>query len=190
MITVNNIPISNEVAGHETPHSDQLIRMEPVSIRPAREKDLPRILAIYNHEVMTSTATYDTQPRTPLEHHAWFTHHGDSHPVFVAGTAGSIDGWASLSPWSDRAAYGKSAEVSVYVAEEARRRGIGRALLQALIDAGRAHEHHALLARISSDNDASIRLHAALGFFVAGTLKEVGVKFGRLLDVTIMELLL
>ncbi len=161
-----------------------------VSIRGAREEDLPRILAIYNHEVTSSTATYDTQPRTPLEHRAWFTHHDDSHPVLVAVTPRGVDGWASLSPWSDRAAYGKSVEVSVYVAEEARRRGIGRALLQALVDAGRAREHHALLARISADNDASIRLHAALGFFVVGTLKEVGVKFGRLLDVCIMELLL
>ena len=161
-----------------------------VSIRVAREEDLPRILAIYNHEVRVSTATYDTQPRTPLEHRAWFKHHGDSNPVLVAEAATGVLGWASLSPWSDRAAYGKSAEVSVYVAEEARRRGIGRALLEALIEAGRECGHHALLARISADNEASIRLHAELGFFVAGTLQEVGMKFGRLLDVCIMELLL
>jgi L-amino acid N-acyltransferase len=161
-----------------------------IILRPAREEDLPEILAIYNHEVVTSTATYDTQPRTALEHHAWFRHHGDAHPVLVAEDAVGVRGWASLSPWSDRAAYGKSAETSVYVAEQARRTGIGRALLQALIDAGRERGHHALLARISADNEASIRLHAQLGFFVAGTLKEVGMKFGRLLDVCIMELLL
>ncbi len=161
-----------------------------LTLRPAREDDLPRILDIYNHEVVVSTATYDTQPRTPLEHRAWFSHHGGAHPVLVAEAPAGVCGWSSLSPWSDRAAYGKSAEVSVYVAEEARRRGIGRALLQALIDAGRELGYHALLARISADNEASIRLHAELGFFVAGTLKEVGTKFGRLLDVCIMELLL
>lgn len=101
-----------------------------------------------------------------------------------------MHGWASLSPWSDRAAYAKTVEVSVYVAEEHRRRGVGRRLLQALVAAGRAHGHHSLLARISADNDASIRLHARLGFTVAGTLHEVGTKFGRVLDICIMELLL
>lgn len=70
------------------------------------------------------------------------------------------------------------------------RGGIGRLLLQALVDAARECGHHALLARVSSDNTASIDLHARLGFLVVGTLKEVGVKFDRVLDVTIMELLL
>ncbi len=160
------------------------------SVRAAQEKDLPRIRAIYNREVLVSTATYDTKPRSAAEQRAWFGIHGGKHPVLVAEQDGVICGWASLSPWSDRAAYDTSVEVSVYVAEEWRRRGIGRLLLQALIDAGRAHGHHALLARISADNTASIELHAALGFFVAGTLKEVGIKFGRLLDVCIMELIL
>jgi L-amino acid N-acyltransferase YncA len=81
-------------------------------------------------------------------------------------------------------------EVSVYVARESRRNGVGRRLLQALITAARERGHHAVLSRISVDNEASIRLHAALGFSTVGTLKEVGVKFGRLLDVAIMELLL
>jgi phosphinothricin acetyltransferase len=81
-------------------------------------------------------------------------------------------------------------EVSVYVAVEHRGRGIGKQLLQALVEAGRAQGHHALLGRISSDNTVSIRLHESLGFSVVGVLKEVGFKFGRWLDVSIMELLL
>ncbi len=163
---------------------------DELTVRDAREEDLPRIRAIYNHEVQSSTATYDTRPRTAAEQRAWFAMHGGSHPVLVAERDGAVCGWASLSPWSDRAAYRRTVEVSVYVAEEWRRRGIGRSLLVALIDAGRAHRHHALIARISSDNTASIALHAALGFEVAGTLKEVGVKFGRMLDVCVMELIL
>ncbi len=161
-----------------------------IVVRAAREADLPRIREIYNHEVLTSTATYDTQQRTEAEQRIWFARHGGPHPVFVAEKGAAICGWASLSPWSDRAAYGRSAEVSEYVAVEWRRRGIGRKLLETLIDAARAHRHHALLARISADNAASIAMHAALGFFVAGTLKEVGIKFGRMLDVCIMELIL
>jgi L-amino acid N-acyltransferase len=162
-----------------------------ITIRPAEPRDLARILEIYNREDFVSTATYDTQPRTMGEQRKWFSVHGTTHPVLVAQSADSVVcGWGSLSPWSDRAAYGKSVEVSVYVAEESRRAGIGRQILRALIDAGRGRGFHALLSRISADNEASVRLHENLGFFLAGTLKEVGVKFGRTLDVVIMELLL
>ena len=161
-----------------------------IQIRTAAHADLPGILSIYNREVLVSTATYDTVPRTEAEHRTWFSVHGPDYPVFVADLDGAVIGWASLSPWSDRAAYARSAEVSEYVDEEHRRMGVGRRLLQKLIDAGRAHGYHALLARISADNEASVRLHAQLGFFVAGTLREVGEKFGRTLDVCIMELII
>jgi len=164
--------------------------MPALAIRAAVHEDLPRILEIYNREVLVSTATYDTVPRADDEHRRWFALHGEHHPVLVAESDALVCGWASLSPWSDRAAYAKTVEVSVYVAEEHRRRGIGRRLLQALVEAGRAHGHHSLLARISADNAASVRLHAECGFTVVGTLHEVGTKFGRLLDVCIMELLI
>jgi L-amino acid N-acyltransferase YncA len=159
-------------------------------IRTAANGDLPRILSIYNHEVLVSTATYDTVPRTETEHRTWFSVHGPEYPVLVADLDGVVIGWASLSPWSDRAAYSRTAEVSAYVDEKHRGMGIGGRLLQALVEAGRARGFHALLARISADNEASVRLHSRLGFSMAGTLREVGEKFGRTLDVCIMELLI
>jgi len=161
-----------------------------IEIRTANHGDLPRILSIYNHEVRVSTATYDTIPRTEAEHRTWFSIHGSDYPVLVADLDGEVIGWASLSPWSDRAAYSRTAEVSEYVDEDHRRKGVGRRLLEELIQAGRARGYHALLARISADNEASIRMHAELGFSVAGTLREVGEKFGRILDVCIMEMLI
>jgi phosphinothricin acetyltransferase len=161
-----------------------------IVVRAARTADLGRILEIYNHEVLHSTATYDTEPRTMAEQEKWFAHHGGAHPVFVAEAGSTVLGWASLSPWSDRAAYDRSAETSVYTAEEARGKGVGRRLLQELIDAGRQAGHHALLARISADNTVSVHLHEVLGFTTVGLLKEVGFKFGRMLDVCIMELVL
>ena len=122
---------------------------ELTTVRPAGRADLPRILSIYNHEILFSTATYDTKPRTECEHEQWFAHHDSARPVLVAESDQEVCGWASLSPWSDRPAYDSSVEVSVYVAEEHRSKGIGRQLLQALIEAGRTQGHHALLGRIS-----------------------------------------
>ncbi len=163
---------------------------ELISIRPARASDLPRILSIYNREVLVSTATYDTRVRTPAEHAQWFAQHDAAHPVLLAAAGRKVVGWASLSPWSDRPAYGRSVEVSVYVDEESRGRGIGKRLLKALVDAAGPLGHHAILARISADNMVSVHLHESLGFTLAGTLREVGYKFDRVLDVSIMELLL
>jgi L-amino acid N-acyltransferase len=166
------------------------VASELISIRPARASDLPRILSIYNREVRVSTATYDTRPRTPAEHTRWFARHDAAHPVLVAGAGRAVAGWASLSPWSDRPAYGRSVEVSVYVDGKSRGRGIGARLLKALVDAAGPLGHHAILARISADNAVSVRLHESLGFELVGTLKEVGYKFDRVLDVSILEMLL
>ncbi len=161
-----------------------------MTIRDAHAGDLFRINEIYTQAVRATTATFDTEPGTMEERTAWFGRHGSAHPVLVAEEGGAVLGWASLSPYSDRAAYGRTVEDSVYVDEGCRGRGIGKALLGALLDRARQLGHHAVIARIAQDNPASMRLHEAAGFFAAGTLKEVGVKFGKVLDVHFLELLL
>jgi L-amino acid N-acyltransferase len=161
-----------------------------MTVRDAAPADAPRVLEIYNQAVAGTTATFDTRPRTPVEQEEWSARHVGAHPVLVAADGARVTGWASLSAYSDRAAYDRTVEISVYVAEEDRRRGAGRLLMEAVIARARELGHHAILARITTENLVSIRLHETLGFFHVGALREVGVKFGRLLDVELMELLL
>jgi phosphinothricin acetyltransferase len=157
-------------------------------IRPATLQDQPGILEIYNESVLNSTATFDTDPRTPEKQLEWFNRHKANHPILVAEENGRIAGWASLSPWSDRCAYDSTVEVSVYLAPEQRGKGLGFQLLQQVTEAGRKAGNHTILSRISSDNLASIRIHEKAGYSTVGTMKEVGFKFGRFLDVVMMQI--
>ena len=158
-----------------------------VRIRRAVPSDVPAINGIYNEAVRTTTATFDLHPRALAQARRWFHQHGPHRPVLVAASAGSIVGWASLSDWSDRPAYAATAEVSVYVASEWRGRGIGRRLLGALLRRGDAVGLHSLLARVAEGNPASLRLHRSAGFRSVGVMREVGVKFGRRLDVHLLQ---
>lgn len=157
------------------------------ALRPAADTDLPAITAIYNQSVLRETGTFDTEPKTLEQQREWFAQHGASHPVLVAEEGGKVVGWASVSPYSARCAYARTAEVSVYVDEAARGRGLGGALLDGILDAGRAAGIHEILARITEGNEASLRLHAAKGFLEAGLLRRVGEKFGKVLDVRILQ---
>jgi phosphinothricin acetyltransferase len=160
-----------------------------LKIRPATPGDLEPIREIYNDAIQNTVATFDTVPKSPDDQEKWFGDHAPRHPVIVAELEGRVVGWASLSRWSERPAYADTAEVSVYVAEGHRGRHIGHALLDALIKAGREAAFHTLVSRIVQGSDASIRMHEALGFAHVGVLREAGRKFGRLLDVTIMQII-
>lgn len=158
-------------------------------IRPATHADLPGVLEIYNDAVLKTTASYDYEPRT-LEHRTqWFEERQrDGYPIFVAADAsGAVVGWSALNPYHARIGYRFTAENSVYVAESVRGQGIGKLLLDPLIDAARTRGLHAIIAVIDAENEASIRLHAKFGFEKVGYFKEVGFKFGRWLDVVYME---
>ena len=161
-----------------------------VTIRPALSADLEAITGIYNDAVLTTTATFDTEPRGLREQIAWFGSHGGRFAILVAEDAGVVVGWASLSRWSDRAAYDGTGETSVYVHAQRRRDGIGRALMVALIESAKQADFHTLIARIAGESTGSLRLHEGLGFENIGTMKEVGRKFGRLLDVHMLQKML
>ena len=144
--------------------------------------------AIYNDAVARTTGTFDTEPRTWTQADAWFSRHDARHPVLVADNNGTVVAWASLSPWSDRGGYARTSEASVYVAEAARGQGLAGTMLDELLRLGRAMGTAQVLARISTDNEASLRLHARRGFVEVGRLRRVGEKFGRVLDVQILQL--
>jgi phosphinothricin acetyltransferase len=163
---------------------------ETFIIRKAAISDLDSIRAIYNEAILTTTATFDTEPKSADERLRWFKSHDERHPIVVAESDGMVVGWASLSCWSDRPAYNDTAETSFYVKSEHRNRGIGRKLKQAIIEEAQNLKYHTLIARIAGESDASRHLNESFGFVYVGTLKEVGKKFGKLLDVHILQKIL
>jgi phosphinothricin acetyltransferase len=164
--------------------------MHDLTIRPAAESDASAIAAIYNHYVRTSTATFDTQERSLPDQLTWIEQHADPFPALVAENSDGVIAWGALSPWGTRCAYRHTVEISVYVAADIAGQGIGPALTEVLI--GRATElrHHAIISQIVHENDRSLSMARRLGFEHMGTLREVGRKFDRWLDVVLMELVL
>jgi phosphinothricin acetyltransferase len=160
-----------------------------IQLRAATEKDLASILDIYNEAVLNTTATFDTEPRSLEKQRAWFFSHKKIHPVLVAEDNGTVLGWASLSPWSDRCAYDTTVEISVYIHKDHRGRGLGSRLLEEVIRLGKNLEIHTVLSRITQGNETSIHIHERCGFKTIGVMKEVGYKFNRFLDVHMMQLI-
>ena len=158
-------------------------------VRDARPDDLDAIFEIYNHEVLHGTATFDTEPRVRGRDDGWLSERDATrHPVVVAVAGDDVAGWASLSAWSPRGAYARTAEASVYVRAADRGRGVGHALLAELVERGRAAGLGVILARIAEANAASVGLFESFGFGHIGTQRRCGEKFGRVLDVELMDL--
>lgn len=164
--------------------------MEQPVIRQAVGGDARAIADIYNHYIRSSTATFDTVEKTAAERREWLSQRGASHPVLVAEDAGRVIGWGALSPWSARPAWGRTCEVAVYLAPDARGAGLGQRMLDALIERASEAGHHALISQIVGENVASLAMTERAGFERVGVLREVGWKFDRWLDVIIMELVL
>jgi phosphinothricin acetyltransferase len=162
----------------------------PLELRPAERRDADAIRTIYNREVLGTTVTFDMVPRSLDDQVRWIDEHSGGHPAVVAVREGRVVGFGSLSPYRARPAYSTSVENSVYVDESARGTGVGRAVLEELVRLGQAHGFHAVFARVVGGHTASIALHRACGFWEVGVEREVGRKFGKWLDVVLMQRLL
>ena len=184
-------------AGARTSAPSSLKRVEPVAasgaieVRLARAVDAEAIRTIYNAEVTGSTVTFDMVPRTLEEQLAWLASHDGAHPAIVAtGPSGRIVGFGSLSPYRPRPAYRTTVEDSVYVDRALRGAGVGRILLEELVSLAQLHGFHAVMARIVGGHETSIGLHRSCGFELVGIEREVGRKFGKWLDVALMQCLI
>lgn len=169
-----------------------------VSLRAAARGDAEAMRAIYNHEVENFTTTLDMVPRSLTEQRAWIAARSGAFEAIVAvlggseGSAesGTVVGFAALSPYKDRPAYRPTVENSVYVSRAHSRLGIGRRLMDRLIDDARDSGFHSMIARVEASGDASLKLHRSCGFELIGIEREVGRKLGRWLDMATLQLML
>ena len=163
---------------------------EPVSVRPAAETDVPAITRIYNQGIVDRVATLETAERDEGERGAWLAARETRHPVVVAERGGAVVGWGALNSFNPRPAYRHVADISVYVEREARGTGVGRALLERLVEVAREVGYHKLVLATFPFNPAGQALYRRAGFREVGTYREQGELDGRWVDVTMMELLL
>jgi L-amino acid N-acyltransferase YncA len=161
-------------------------------IRLAEVADADAIRVIYNLEVTTATSTFDIVPRSLADQEAWLADRSGAFSAVVAvdTATGDVVGFASLSPYKERAAYRTTVEDSVYVARDRNGQGIGRLLMDHIVEVARTSGFHAVMARIEASGTASRALHAACGFELVGIERQVGRKFNRWLDVAVMQLIL
>ena len=161
-------------------------------IRDATEQDLPAIRAIYKDAVLNTTAIWNEQPVDLANRQAWFeARQTQQYPILVAVNAvGEVVGYASFGDWRPFEGFRHTVEHSVYIRADQRGNGLGPKLMLALIERARGCGKHVMVAAIESGNAASIRLHERLGFTLNGQMPQVGVKFGKWLDLTFMQLVL
>lgn len=160
-----------------------------ITIRDAVEADLAAIRDIYNHAVEHTTAIWNEVLIDTDNRRLWLEQRrARGFPVLVAERDGKVAGYASYGDWRAFDGYRHTVEHSVYVDKDCRGAGLGKRLMQALIDHARANDKHVMIAAIEAENQPSIALHERLGFRLVGIHREVGQKFGRWLDLAMMEL--
>ncbi len=162
-----------------------------ILVEDAGEPDLDQILAIYNEVIRNSTAVFSEVELTRAGGERWLAAKLDQgFPLVVARDADGVSGFGTFGEFRAWAGYRNTVEHSVHVRVDRRGRGIGRRVLLELIERARAMQKHVMIAGIDADNAVSIGLHRRVGFETAGHLHEIGFKFGRWLDLVLLELVL
>jgi phosphinothricin acetyltransferase len=165
--------------------------MGDVTVRPAVAADAAAICEIYNQGIDDRLATLETERRTPQERRQWLTARGPRHPVIVAEASASAPvGWASLNAFNPRSAYDHVADLSVYVERGWRGRGVGRRLMERLVELGRELGYHKLVLAAFPFNRSGMALYERCGFREVGVYREQGRLDSRWVDVVVMERLL
>ena len=157
-----------------------------MTIRKAERKDIQALLEIYNHEVLYGVSTLDINAKTIEQWTVWFENHNiKNHPLIVCEDEGKVVGYSTLSSYREKEAYASTVELSIYVHPQHRGKGIGSVLMREIISMAKEDETvHTVVSVITSGNAASERLHSKFGFTFSGTIKEVGMKFGKYLDIS------
>lgn len=159
-------------------------------IREVCPDDAAQIAGIYNHYILETTISFETQPLSAEDMRIRIEEISSYFPYFVAENNGKLTGYCYAHPWKERAAYCKTLETTIYLASEAKGRGLGTRLMTQLIKECRNRGYHALIACITAENEESCQFHERLGFKKVSHFEQVGQKFGRWLDVADYELML
>ena len=161
----------------------------PVTVRDCEPRDLDVVHALHVDAVLHSTAIWQEEPHPRSYFDGWLAERQtDGYPVIVAEVDGRVAGYATYSQWRPHQGYRLTVEHSVYVVEEFRGRGVATTLMGALVERATAEGRHVMIAGICSTNAGSIALHERLGFTTVAVVPEVGRKFDRWLDLTLMRL--
>ncbi len=161
-----------------------------MKIRKANVNDIESMLQIYNYEVLNGTATLDLKPKSLDEWTSWYNKHTENHPIIIAEDS-ELMGYASLSEYREKEAYSSTVELSVYVSNKYRNRGVATELMKNILDIAKNDSTtHMVISVITSGNEASKRLHEKFGFKFCGTIHEVGCKFGKFQNIENYELII
>ena len=177
---------------HTGPSVAPIASNDPLILRDARTEDMPAVLAIYNQEVRNSTSTYQYAERTLDEQLALLSSKQSAGDPFVVAELadGSLGGYATYGPFRPREGWRFTVEHSVYLREDCRGRGLARPLMRHIMAHARERGFHSMVGVVDASNAASIRMHQAMGFQVAGVMREGGYKFDRWLDCAFLQALL